>query len=292
MSAPTDSLLARLAPFVFVVLWSTGFIGAKYGLPYAEPLTFLGLRMLLVVPIMIAIALASGMAMIGARDLLHSAVAGILVHGFYLGGVFVSISLGIPAGLSALLPGLQPILTATIANRWLGERVSAVQWAGLALGLIGVALVLHNRPMSGQVSWGWLASFIALLGITVGSLYQKRYCGRIDWRVGNIFQYAAAGLVYGVAAYLFETRAIQWTPTFVLAVTYLTLVLSVGTVALLYWLIRRSAATEVASLFYLVPAVTAILAFLLFGEKLDALSILGMIGCAAGVFLVNWKRAT
>jgi drug/metabolite transporter (DMT)-like permease len=231
------------------------------------------------------------MAMIGPRDVMHSAVAGILVHGLYLGGVFVSISLGIPAGLSALIPGLQPILTATIANRWLGERVSAVQWAGLALGLIGVVLVLHNRPMAGPATWGWLASFVALLGITVGSLYQKKYCGRIDWRVGNIFQYAAAGLVYGAVAFLFETRVIQWTPTFVLAMTYLTLVLSVGTVALLYWLIRRSAATEVASLFYLVPAVTAILAFLLFGEKLDALSILGMIGCAAGVFLVNWKHA-
>lgn len=291
MSNQSDTLIARLAPFLFVLLWSTGFIGAKYGLPYAEPLTFLTTRMTAIVPILIGIAIVSGVAMISARDIFHSAVAGVLVHGLYLGGVFVSISLGIPAGLSALITGLQPILTATLANRWLGERVTPIQWGGLALGLIGVALVLHDRPMVGAATLGWLASFVALFAITVGALYQKKYCGGIDWRIGNIFQYSAAGIVFALGALMFETRVIQWTMPFVLAMLWLTLVLSLGTIALLYWLIRRSAATQVASFFYLVPATTAVFAFLLFDERLDLLSMLGIAGCAAGVFLVNWKRA-
>lgn len=291
MSNQSDSLIARLAPFLFVLLWSTGFIGAKYGLPYAEPLTFLTTRMTAIVPILIVIAFVSGVAMISARDIFHSVVAGVLVHGLYLGGVFVSISLGIPAGLSALITGLQPILTATLANRWLGERVTPIQWGGLALGLIGVALVLHDRPMVGPATLGWLASFVALFAITVGALYQKKYCGGIDWRIGNIFQYSAAGIVFALGALMFETRVIQWTMPFVLAMLWLTLVLSLGTIALLYWLIRRSAATQVASFFYLVPATTAVFAFLLFDERLDVLSMLGIAGCAAGVFLVNWKRA-
>lgn len=291
MSNQSDSLIARLAPFLFVLLWSTGFIGAKYGLPYAEPLTFLTTRMTAIVPILIGIAIVSGVAMISARDIFHSVVAGVLVHGLYLGGVFVSISLGIPAGLSALITGLQPILTATLANRWLGERVTPIQWGGLALGLIGVALVLHDRPMVGAATLGWLASFVALFAITVGALYQKKYCGGIDWRIGNIFQYSAAGIVFALGALMFETRVIQWTMPFVLAMLWLTLVLSLGTIALLYWLIRRSAATQVASFFYLVPATTAVFAFLLFDERLDLLSMLGIAGCAAGVFLVNWKRA-
>jgi drug/metabolite transporter (DMT)-like permease len=286
-SKSIETLAANAAPFLFVLLWSTGFLGAKFGLPYAEPLTFLTVRMILVVPILIVVAVLSGVEWLSPRQIGHSAVAGMLVHGLYLGGVFVSIGLGIPAGLSALITGLQPILTATIANRWLGERVTPLQWGGLVLGLVGVALVLHDRPMAGQAGWGWLASFVALFAITFGALYQKRYCGPIDWRVGNIFQYTAAGLMFGLGALMFETRVIDWQPPFFFALGWLTLVLSIGAIAILYWLIRHSAATKVASFFYLVPATTAIFAFFLFGEKLDGLSILGMVGCAAGVVLVN-----
>ncbi|TAK49173.1 MAG: DMT family transporter [Xanthobacteraceae bacterium] len=290
MNRNVETLAANAAPFLFVFLWSTGFLGAKFGLPYAEPMTFLTIRMLLIVPLLIVIALVSGVALISPREIGHSAVVGALVHGLYLGGVFVSIGLGIPAGLSALITGMQPILTATIANRWLGERVSGVQWIGLALGLVGVALVLHNRPMTGQAGWGWLASFVALFAITIGALYQKRFGGRIDWRIGNIFQYSSAGVMFAIGAMLFETRAVQWTPPFIFALGWLTLALSLGAITLLYWLIRHSAATKVASFFYLVPATTAVLAFLLFDEKLDLLSIAGMVGCATGVVLVNLKR--
>ena len=139
------------------------------------------------------------------------------MHGFYLGGTAVAISLSIPAGLSALIPGLQPILTSTIANRWLGERVTPLQWAGLLLGLAGVALILHDRPMSGQAGWGWLASAVSLVSITLGTLYQRRYCSQIDWRSGNLVQYVAVTVFFTIGAFLFEQRVVHWTAEFVLA---------------------------------------------------------------------------
>lgn len=287
LMSPTKLAIAG-APVLFVLLWSTGFIGARYGLPYIEPMTFLGLRMAFVVLILGAIAVIGGALVPSRAEIGHSLLAGLMVHGFYLGGVFIAISQGVPAGVSALIPGLQPILTSTIANRFMGETVTRLQWFGLALGLAGVALVLHDRSlvMSGTV-FGWVASVVSLFGITLGSLYQKRYCGQIDWRAGNLVQYAGAAVLFGCAAFAFETRVIHWTGELVFAMAWLVLVLSIAAIGLMYWLIRRSAATGFASLFYLVPAVTALMAYLLFGEKLDALSIAGMVVCAAGVVLVN-----
>ena len=218
----------------------------------------------------------------------HSLVAGFLVHGLYLGGVFIAISQGVPAGISALIPGLQPVLISTIANRFMGETVTRMQWLGLALGVGGVALVLHDRQMVAEGSvLGWSASFISLFAIALGTLYQKRFCGKIDWRSGNLVQYAGVTVLFTCAAFAFETRVIHWNGELIFAMAWLVLVLSVAGVGLMYWLIRRSAATGFASLFYLVPAVTALMAYLLFGEKLDALSIVGMVVCAVGVVLVN-----
>ncbi|MDP2411915.1 MAG: DMT family transporter [Pseudolabrys sp.] len=277
-----------LAPVLFVLLWSTGFIGARYGLPYIEPLTFLSVRMVFVVLILGAIALLWRVRWPGAADTGHSLVAGWLVHGLYLGGVFTAISQGVPAGISALIPGLQPILTSTIANRFMGETVTRLQWFGLALGLVGVAMVLHDRTMLAAASpLGWAASIVSLLGITLGSLYQKRFCGDIDWRTGNLVQYIGAGLLFALGAFAFETREIRWSGELVFALAWLVIVLSIAGIGLMYWLIRRSAATSFASLFYLVPAVTALMAYLLFDERLDALSVAGMVVCAVGVVLVN-----
>jgi len=281
-------LAIATAPALFVLLWSTGFIGARYGLPYIEPLTFLAVRMAFVVLIMAALAKIADVQRPDAAEVGHSLVAGSLVHGLYLGGVFTAISQGVPAGISALIPGLQPIVTATIANRFMGERVTPVQWIGLALGLVGVLLVLHDRSIvvAGSVL-GWVASFLSLIGITLGTLYQKRYCGRIDWRAGNLIQYIGAAVLFTLGAFAFETREIRWSGELIFAMAWLVLVLSIAAVGLMYWLIRRSAATGFASLFYLVPAVTAFFAFILFGERLDALSILGMVICAGGVVLTN-----
>jgi len=287
MRTDFDKFAARAAPAVFVLLWSTGFIGTKYVLHNAEPLTYLAIRMAVVVGIMVLIAAIARPKWPDLTGVGHSIVAGLLVHGFYLGGTAVAISLSIPAGLSALMPGLQPILTSTIANRWLGERVSPLQWIGLLLGLGGVVLILHDRPLTGQAGWGWLASVVSLISITLGTLYQRRFCGGIDWRAGNLVQYLAVTALFTAGAFLFETREVHWTAEFVLSVAWLAVVLSIGSIGLLYWLIRRSAATSVASLFYLVPAVTALMAYGLFGEKLDPLQVFGMVVCAIGVVLAN-----
>ena len=291
MTQDFDKFAARAAPAIFVVLWSTGVIGTKYVIDNADPLTYLAIRMAVVVVLMALICVIVRPTWPKGREIGHSIIAGILVHGFYLGGTAVAISLSIPAGLSALMPGLQPLLTSTIANRWLGERVTPLQWGGLLLGLGGVALILHDRPMGGQAGWGWIASTVSLVSITLGTLYQRRYCSRIDWRSGNLVQYAAVTAFFTIAAFLFESRTVHWTAEFVLALSWLAVMLSIGSIGLLYWLIRHQAATSVASLFYLVPAVTSVMAYLLFDERLDALAIAGMIACAAAVFLVNRRSS-
>jgi drug/metabolite transporter (DMT)-like permease len=283
-----SKMAIALAPVLFVLLWSTGFIGARYGLPYIEPLTFLAVRMVFVVLILGGFALALRVRWPDTRETGHSVAAGLMVHGLYLGGVFTAISQGVPAGISALIPGLQPILTSTIASRFMGETVTRTQWLGLVLGLAGVALVLHDRTMLATATpLGWMASVLSLIGITLGALYQKRYCGNIDWRTGNLVQYIGAGAVFALGSFAFETRVIHWSGELVFAIAWLVIVLSLAAVGLMYWLIRRSAATGFASLFYLVPVVTALMAYVLFDEKLDALSIAGMVICAAGVVIVN-----
>jgi drug/metabolite transporter (DMT)-like permease len=281
-------LAITTAPAVFVLLWSTGFIGARYGLPYIEPLTFLAVRMGFAVVIMAAIALLAGARRPNTIEIGHSLAAGSLVHGLTLGGVFTAISQGVPAGISALILGLQPIVTSILANRLMGEKITRLQSVGLALGLVGVLLVLHDRNivLAGSVL-GWVANFSSLIGITLGTLYQKRYCGSIDWRAGNLVQYVGAGALFTLGAFAFETREINWTGELIFALVWLVLVLSIAAVALMYWLIRRSGATGFASLFYLVPVVTALLAYILFDERLDSISILGMLICTGGVALVN-----
>jgi len=287
MNPDQNSLAARAAPILFVVLWSTGFIGTKYVINNADPLTYLAIRMALVVVLMAVICAVVRPVWPNRAEIGHSIVAGILVHGIYLGGTAIAIAHSIPAGLSALIPGLQPILTSTLASRWLGERVTPLQWSGLLLGLAGVVLILHDRPMGGQAGWGWIASAISLVSITLGTLYQRRYCSRIDWRSGNLVQYVAVTLFFTIGAFLFEARVVHWTSEFILALAWLAVALSSRSIGLLYWLIRHQAATSVASLFYLVPAVTSLMAFVLFDERLDAVAIAGMIACAAAVLLVN-----
>ena len=278
------------APGMFVVLWASGFIGAKFGLAYAEPLTFLTLRMAALVVLLGVVVLFTRPKWPVGAGLVHSALTGLMVHGLYLGGVFVSIENGLSAGLIALVVSLQPVLTSTIANRWLGERVLPRQWLGLALGLIGVYLIVRENIAAGETKpLAWVATTLALVGISVGTLYQKRFGGGIDMRTGMLVQYAAAGLLFALGAALFESRVVEWTPQFIFALAWLVFVLSFGAIWLLYFLIRRSAATRVVSLFYLTPPVTALMAWFMFGERLPPLSLVGMAICVAGVFLVNWR---
>jgi len=174
--------------------------------------------MVFVVALLGAVAWIGGARWPDRREVLHSVATGLMVHGLYLGGVFVAIAQGVPAGISALIPGLQPILVSTIASRFMGERVGPLQWLGLALGLIGVLLVLHDRSIiaAGSII-GWIATVVSLLGIALGTLYQKKFGGGIDWRTGNIVQYAAARLFFATGALLVETRAVRWAPALLAA---------------------------------------------------------------------------
>jgi drug/metabolite transporter (DMT)-like permease len=285
-----DEIAIQAAPVAFVLFWSTGFIGAKYGLPYAEPLTFLALRFALVFPMVGLFALVMRVEWPRGIALFHNAVSGLLLHGIYLSGVFIAIHRGMPAGIAALLVSLQPILTSTLANRWLGEPVRPIQWAGLVLGLIGVYFIVEGRIGDGEASlFAWIAIFAALVGVTVGTLYQKRFVGGGDLRATLPVQYGVVFLFCGAGSLLFEIGTIQWTGEFLFALAWLSLVLSWGAILLFYVLIRRTAATRLVSLFYLVPPVTALMSYFLFGERLETLALVGMGICVAGVFLVNWN---
>lgn len=284
--------MAALYPLLFVALWSTGFIGAKFGLPYAEPLTFLSLRYAIVLVLMGALAWYQRATWPPtAREWLHIGVSGVLVHGMYLGGVFIAIGHGLPAGIAAIVVGLQPVLTALGAGLLLGERVRPTQWAGLALGFMGVALVVAHK-IAANTSGGMVLSMllpvgIALLAITAGTLYQKRFCPSFDLRTGSVIQFLPTLALTGMAAMATETMVVQWTPSFVFALGWLVLVLSLGAVTLLNVLIRNGSAVNVASLFYLVPPATALVAWALFGETITGLALLGMVFTVLGVWLAR-----
>lgn len=278
----------RWMPWTFVFLWSTGFIGAKFGLPYAPPATFLILRFAFVIALMLPIALALRAPWPATpAQVAHIAVTGVLLHGGYLGGVFSAIHGGMSAGLAALVVGLQPVLTAVAAAAALRERVTARQWLGLALGLVGVALVVaHRTAFAGLTPFTSAMIGIALVSITLGTVYQKRFCTAFDLRAGSVIQFVAAGVALAPFAFAFEREPVRWTGEFVFALAWLVLVLSIGAISLLTLLIRRGAATKVASLFYLVPPFTAVIAFLMFDERLGTLGIAGFALAVIGVALV------
>ena len=279
--------MQRFYPFLFVFLWSTGFIGAKYGLPYAEPLSFLLTRYGFVIALMTAIALATRAPWPKEpKQWLHIGVSGVLVHAIYLGGVFVAIKHGLPAGITALVVGMQPLLTAFGAGWLLGEKVSGRQWGGLALGFVGVGLVVSGKLGDGALGPMLVPALIALLGITVGTLYQKRFCAKFDLRTGSVIQFVPTAVLTAIAVALYEDYKIEWTGQFAFALGWLVLVLSIGAISLLNLLIRSGSAVNVASLFYLTPLSTALIAWLIFGEKLTLTAAFGMLLAVSGVYLV------
>ena len=293
MSAPTSALQRIGAPVVFVLLWSTGFVGAKYGLPYAEPFTFLALRLAL------AGALLAGLTTVlrsgwptDRRQAGRAGVAGLLLHAGYLGGVFFAIDSGLPASVAAVVTSMQPVLTAALATRLLGERLVAVQWLGLVLGVAGVGLVLAPglAAAAGEPGAfppvGVASCLVALVSGTSGTLWQKRHGDDIPLLSGTAVQYGAAALALVAAAGATESMSIEWTAEFVAALVWLVLPLSLGAVLLLLFLLRRGSAAGVSSLLYLVPPATAIEAYLLFGEKLALLSLVGVAVTTVGVALV------
>ena len=278
-------------PLVFVLLWSTGFIGARFGLPYAPPLTFLTLRYAIVILVMGAVVMAVRAPWPSSpRHALHIAISGLLIHGVYLAGVFIAIGKGLPSGVTALVVGLQPLITALLAGWLFREKVSPRQWLGLGLGFAGVTLVVQSKLSvlpSGAALAMLLPALIALAGITAGTLYQKRFCPAFDLRSGAIVQYAPCVVLTGVLALMSEDMAITWSGEFAFALAWLVLGLSIGAVSLLNLLISRGSAVNVASLFYLTPVSTALIAWAIFGETLSGLAVLGMLIASSGVWLAR-----
>ena len=280
-------------PILFVLLWSTGFVGARYGLPYAEPFTFLAARLAVAALLLAALALALRSARPVARtQLRHAAVAGVLLHAGYLGGVFSGISVGVPAGVAAVVVSLQPVLVAVLAARLLGERATARQWTGLLAGFAGVGLVVGPGVAGADTATGALpvaglaGCLVALAAGTAGTLYQKRHGDEVPLLWGTAVQYTAAAALLVVLALATEDTTIHWTAEFVAAFAWLVVVLSIGAVLLLLVLLRRGTAAGVSSLYYLVPPATAVEAFLLFGDRLSPVSLLGIAVTTVGVALV------
>jgi drug/metabolite transporter (DMT)-like permease len=279
--------MRRFYPFLFVFLWSTGFVGAKFGLPYAEPLSFLLTRYGFVISLMLVIALATRAPWPTApMQWMHIGVSGILVQAVYLGGVFIAIKHGLPAGVTALVVGIQPLLTALGAGWLLDEKVSKRQWGGLALGFVGVGMVVSGKFGDAPLGPMLIPALVALLGITAGTLYQKRYCAKLDLRTGSVIQFVPTAVLTAIAVALFEDYKIEWTGEFVFALGWLVLVLSLGAISLLNLLIRSGSAVNVASLFYLTPPTTALIAWVVFGENLTYTAAFGMLVAVSGVYLV------
>lgn len=284
--------IQRMAPALFVFLWSTGFIGSKYGLVYAEPYTLLFLRFVLTLAVLAVLLWHFRPVMPGNwAQRGHLMLSGLLLHGLYLGGVFTAIKGGMSTGLTALIVGVQPVLATLLAMWWLRERVSLIHWLGILLGGVGIYVVIGaGATFEHGGSHALIAALLALLGITVGTLYQKRYCTQHDLLSLAWFQYLPTLVLFALGSLLFETRSVTWNVQLVLALLWLAFALSIGAILLLAYLIKHGEASKVTSLFYLVPPVTAIEAYFLFDEPLGGLKIAGMGLVACGVYLVMRRR--
>ncbi|MBC3616110.1 DMT family transporter [Vibrio metschnikovii] len=286
-------MFIKMIPFLFVILWSSGFVGARYGLTYAEPMTLLSLRMLLTVLLFGGLlALFKRQSIPKGKALWHASVAGLLIHGLYLGGTYQAIYWGMPAGLTSLLVGTQPVMTVLLLVIMTPQRFTVSQWIGLGIGFVGISLVLLGNLewQSEEKQWAAVGMCIlSLFGITVGTLYQKRFCQQSDLLGGTLVQYMAASILFIPLALKVESMSIQWTTTFVLTMVWLVVVLSCVAVLLLLYMVEHGASSNVASIFYLVPPTTAIQAWFAFDELLDGLGILGFILTALAVYFVVKK---
>ena len=279
--------LERFAPALFVLLWSTGFIGAKYGLPYADPFVFLSVRILIAAVLLFALARLMKMPIrIGRQAVVRSGLIGFFLHACYLGGVFYSIAQGLPAGVAAVVTSLQPVLVSIVAVRVLGEQLRIRQLVGLLIGLVGVILVLGPSIDSQIPMSAIIAILVALIGSTTATLLQKKMGSDIPLLSGTAYQYLFSGCVLGMIALATQETSITWNLRFTLAFVWLIVILSVGAILLLLWLLNTGSAAKVSSLFYLVPPATAIEAFVLFGEKVNTQGFLGIGITALGVWLV------
>ena len=285
--------IKSIAPIIFVLLWSTGFIGAKYILPYAEPFVFLTIRYLFATLILVAIAKAIGESLrISWPQIKQSILVSVFLHVIYIGGVFYAIFIDIPAGITAVIVSLQPILVSAIAIPLLKERLSYKQIFGLLLGFVGVTFLLIPKLFEGDLSIGFSAAGItacvlALLGTTAGYLIQKKGGSDIPFLAGTAVQFAAATIIFAIASIIFEPLKFDITLEFILALAWIVIALSIGSIFLLFYLLRKGSASSVSSLYYLVPPLTAIQAYLFFGERINSIGFVGMALAALGTLIVT-----
>jgi drug/metabolite transporter (DMT)-like permease len=283
--------LQQLIPAAFVLIWSSGFIIARYGMPHAEPMTFSFLRFVGVLAVMVPAVLLIRPRWPEPSQIRHIAIAGVLLQAGYLGGVWAAVKEGMSAGLVALIMGLQPIITAWF-SAVLQEKITARQWLGLALGLGGVGLVVMAKlSLTGMTAWSMVFAAIALASITAGTLYQKRFCPSFDLRAGSVIQFAVSALACLPFMFLFETRAVEWHPELIGALIWAIFGLSIGAISLLFIMIRDGAATRVTSLLYLTPPTTAAMAWLLFREPITLLTVSGTLLTVWGVWWVMSSRS-
>jgi drug/metabolite transporter (DMT)-like permease len=277
----------RATPVLFVLIWATGFVVAKVAAPHAEPLSFLLVRYAGVVVLMLVLALVARASWPSGWAVLHIAVAGVGIQAGYLGGVWAAVAAGMPAGVAALVVNLQPVLTAAIGG-FLGVRLGRVQVVGLLLGSAGVVLVVSSNLTTAGITPVTLGlTTMALLTITGGTLYQKRFCPEFDLRTGQVVQFVASILVTLPFVLVFESFRIDWTPQLIGALAWSVLVLTGGGISLLFLMLRRGAAAQVTSYFYLVPGITALLALVMFGETLGPFAVVGMVVAVLGVALAT-----
>lgn len=287
-------MFIRVAPWIFVLLWSTGYIGMKAAVPYAEPMTFLAIRFSAVVVIIALVLPVFRIPALAWPDALRATAIGACLHGIYLGGIMYAIKIGMPAGVAALIISLQPILTAVLSGPVLGERLSWKHWFSLALGIFGIALVL--APKIGlDGSWASrpdmvAAAAISLGALTLGTIYQKRSGSHLDLRASLLPQYIGAALVTAAWAFAFETRDVTWSLQLVGALAWLVFALSIGAISLFLYLLRENEAWRTSALFYLIPPVTAVIAWLMFGEELLPLQIAGMVLVMGAVLAISPGR--
>ena len=284
------SAFVRTAPAIFVFLWSTGFVGGRFAIPYADPMTFTSIRFAIVVVLLALVVIISRRRQLPRRLSMwgHLAVSGVLIHAGFVGGLFIAIDLGVNIGIASLIAGTQPLLTACVVMPLLGETLSGRQWIGFIVGFLGLAMVVLKAMEIGALpTTGLVACIIGLCGITFGSLYQKRFVVGIDLLSGSVIQFSAALIPCVLWAFLFETRTIEWNTTVILTLFWMCLGLSIGAITILLFLIREGAASRVSSLFYLVPPVTALQGYWLFDERLSTLQIAGIGMAALGVALIN-----
>ncbi|MGR9091742.1 MAG: DMT family transporter [Gammaproteobacteria bacterium] len=279
----------RAAPALFVFLWSTGYVGARFGLPYADPLTFTSVRFAIVIVLLALLIVGQGRTLPRQPLMwLHLAISGMLIHACFVGGAYYAIDAGVEISIAALIAGAQPLLTAFVAVTLLGESLRRMQWLGFAIGFAGLGLVVMKTIALGALPWAGLAGcFVALTGITLGTLYQKHFVVGIDLMAGSAVQFGAALLPCLLWAFAFEERHIEWNATVVATLAWLCITMSIGAISILLVLIRNGAAARVSSLFYLVPPVTALQGYVLFGERLTPVQIAGILLAASGVALIN-----